>query len=172
MSDLGAPIEPAGPSADPESERVPAADLRATGPQVDTALETLRSELARVDGKASLLLALTGAGLAALVATATSIHPPVGVLVLGTVGAAVLLAATVLLLLAVRPRLGSAGWPTWHALEAEALHREVGHGQHLAEVQVLATSARAKYIQVRIAIDLVLAAFVPLSAAALLGLAR
>ena len=58
----------------------PVASLQ-TGSHVDTAAATLRSELARVDGKAGLLLALTGAGLATLVSLASGRHLPAAALV-------------------------------------------------------------------------------------------
>ncbi|MFI0724249.1 Pycsar system effector family protein [Streptomyces sp. NPDC021224] len=146
----------------------PAADadpLRTAGPAVDRALATLRGELARADTKASVLLGLTGA---ALVAIGSGGGIPATAMGVAATGVAAFLAATVLLLLAVRPHLGGAGWPTWPTLSPDELHAAVLHGQYLAEVQVLASIAVAKFRRLRQAVHLVLAGAALLALAVLL----
>lgn len=142
-----------------------------TGPHVDTAIATLRSELARSDGKASLLLALTGAALAALVSMVSGRHLPAAALAVGVLGAVALLAATVILLAAVRPYLNGAGWPSWPTLQAEQLREQLAAGQHLEEVRVLAAAAKTKFLRIRYAVDCVLAGLGLLTVAAVLAAA-
>ena len=76
--------------------------------RISAAVTALQGDLARSEGKASLLLALSGAALVALMSTAPGLRPALPAAVAGALGAAALLAATVLLLLAVRPDLGEA----------------------------------------------------------------
>lgn len=144
----------------------------ASAPQekVDTTMSTLRSELARSDSKASLLLALTGGSLAAILSAAADATFPAAVMVVGSMAAVALLCATVILLLAVRPRLGGAGWPTWHQLPLTALAEEVSQGQRVAEVQVLARTARTKFRRIRIAVDCALAGIALLTLAGILAI--
>ncbi|MFY4719055.1 Pycsar system effector family protein [Streptomyces sp. LaBMicrA B280] len=138
------------------------------GPHVDTAIALLRGEVGRSDGKAALLLALTGAALAALVSLGASGHIPSPALAVGAVGAVALLAATVVLLLAVRPQLRDTGWPQWSSLTDEELLRELAAGQQLTLVKVLAASARTKYVRIRLAVDLVLSGLGFLTVAAVI----
>jgi hypothetical protein len=142
-----------------------------TGPHVDTAITTLRGELARSDGKASLLLALTGAGLLALVTLGAGGSLPVAAVAVGAASAAAMLAATVVLLLAVRPHLAGRGWPSWPDLPEPELHARLAEGQHMDEVRVLAASARTKFRRIRLAVDLVLVGLAFLAVAAVLAAA-
>jgi hypothetical protein len=87
----------------------------------------------------------------------------------GAVGAVALLAATVVLLLAVRPQLGGPGWPQWSHLTDEELQGELAAGQQLTLVKVLAASARTEYARIRLAVDLVLTGLGFLAAAAVLA---
>ncbi|MGW7786130.1 Pycsar system effector family protein [Streptomyces tricolor] len=138
------------------------------GPHVDTAIALLRGEVARSDSKAALLLALTGAALAALVSLGVGRHIPSPALAVGAVGVVTLLAATVVLLLAVRPQLGGTGWPQWSNLTDEELLRQLAAGQQLTLVKVLAASARTKYARIRLAVDLVLSGLGFLAVAAMI----
>lgn len=140
-----------------------------TGPHIDTAIATLRGELARSDGKASLLLALTGAGVLALISLGAGGTLPTAAVAVGAMSAAAMLAATVVLLLAVRPHLGGRGWPSWPDLTPQELRTHLLEGQHLDEVRVLAASARTKYRRIRLAVDLVLLGLAFLAAAAVLA---
>jgi hypothetical protein len=156
------------PEAQPGTAALPAAP---TGPHVDTAIATLRGELARSDGKASLLLALTGAAALALVSLGAGGSLPAAAVAVGAVSAAAMLAATVVLLLAVRPHLAGRGWPSWPDLADAELQAQLAEGQHVEEVRVLATSARTKFRRIRLAVDLVLVGLAFLAVAAVLAAA-
>lgn len=143
-----------------------------TGPHIDAALVLLRGELARSDSKASLLLALNGAALAALVSLGAIGRLSAPMMVVGAVGAGALLSATVALLLAVRPQLGGPGWPQWPNLTDEELRRELAAGQQLVLVRTLAASVRTKYARIRLAVDFMLAALGLLSLAAVITTAK
>jgi hypothetical protein len=149
-------------------------DDRTDAPQqrnIDSAIAILRGELARSDGKASLLLALTGAGLAALLSAASGADFALPVIVTGSLAATALLAATVILLLAVRPQLRGAGWPTWHRLPISDLTAQLAAGQGTEEVRVLATLARRKFTYLRAAVDCALTGLFLLTLAAVLSVA-
>lgn len=122
--------------------------------------------LARVDGKANMLLAFA-LGLASAVVALVVAHPrihPAAMVAIG--GAGIMLAtAAVLLLLAVRPyipRTGGTGFVSYaHAKDDVDLQRIVAsHGfSHLRHMSALAV---AKFRTVRRAVDLVIAAVVVL----------
>ncbi|MFJ2008464.1 Pycsar system effector family protein [Streptomyces chartreusis] len=113
----------------------------------------LRTELGRADSKASLLLALTGAGLAGIVSAAPQLDLPVAAAAAGAAGICALVTSTVLLLLTVRPRLGGNGWPSWHQLTDAELQERLAHGHGTNEVQVLAAAARLKFHRIQRAVD-------------------
>lgn len=138
---------------------------------VDTAVATLRTELGRIDSKASLLLALTGAALAGLLSAAGNADLPAAAVVVGSVGAVAMLTATVLLLLAVRPSLAGTGWPCWPGMPDEQLRAELAAGQRVDEAKVLATAAARKFRRIRAAIDCVLVGLGFLAFAAVLAAA-
>ncbi|MFD5618931.1 Pycsar system effector family protein [Streptomyces yangpuensis] len=137
----------------------------------DAAAAMIRGELARCDSKASLLLALTGVGLAGVVSAAKDMHLPGPALAVGIIGVAALLTATVLLLFAVRPSLSGSGWPTWHQLPANELRARLAGGHTTDEVQVLVTIARTKFRRIRHAVHAVLVGVGALAAAAALAAA-
>ncbi|WP_433519018.1 Pycsar system effector family protein [Nonomuraea sp. CA-143628] len=150
---------------------------RAIGDSIKGATERATADvdatLARVDGKANMLLAFALGLASAVVALAVArprIHP-VAMVAIG--GAGVMLAvAAVLLLLAVRPyipRKGGTGFVSYaRAADDEELKRMVaGYGfGHLRHMSVLAV---AKYRTVRRAVDLVIAAVVVLVTAIPVG---
>lgn len=144
----------------PRAHRLP------TPADVDNHIVKLRAELARSDAKASLLLALTGGGLAALLSITANAHIPTAALAVGTLGAAALLAATLTLLCAVRPSLNGTGWPTWPELNDIELGERVAVGHTINEVRLLAAISRTKFRRVRIAVDLALTALVLITSAA------
>ncbi|MFI8992184.1 Pycsar system effector family protein [Streptomyces antimycoticus] len=119
---------------------------------VDKAIADMEGRLARIDSKASLLLALTGAVLAATLSVAASADLPLSAAMTGTLTVAAFLAATVILLLAVRPRFGP-GWPTWPQLTTSELAERLAARQQMEEVRVLATITRRKFAYLRVAID-------------------
>ncbi len=61
--------------------------------RISAAVTALQGDLVRSEGKASLLLALSGAALVALVSTVPNLRPPLPAGVLGGLGTAALLAA-------------------------------------------------------------------------------
>ncbi|MEU6079561.1 Pycsar system effector family protein [Streptomyces sp. NPDC047108] len=129
----------------------------------------LQGDLARSEGKASLLLALSGAALVGLVSAATNLHPPLPAAVFGALGAAALLAATLLLLLAVRPQLGGTGWPSWPRLSAEQLNDELASGYQPDHLRFMAALATRKFCLIRAAVDAMVAGISLLAVAAALG---
>jgi hypothetical protein len=138
---------------------------------LDAALATVATEIARTDGKASLLLAFNGAVLAGLTTVAAKDLPAV-TRVLGALGALAVLAlgvAAVLLLLVVRPRLGGndrASFPYWARLTATEIQACMDADNRVARVRVLSVLAVAKFTQLRYAVDFTLTALALLALAA------
>lgn len=145
---------------------------------------TVRGELARVDGKASTLLALATGGLAVLAAAAPGRLPDLPVAaVVGVWVAGGLLAVTIgLLLAAVRPQLASQSGPipgTFVAFAAagdaaavvgQVCEAVAGGQRHQAAVlRGLSQLTCRKYQRLRWACHLLLAALVVLAAAAVLA---
>ena len=140
---------------------------RAVGDSIKGATDRATADvdvtLARVDGKASMLLAFA-LGLASAVVALTVARPrihPAAMVAIGGAGV-MLAAAAVLLLLAVRPhipRKGGTGFVSIaRAHDDDSFKRVVidSHGyQHLRNMSALAV---AKYRTVRRAVDLVIAA--------------
>lgn len=137
--------------------------------KIDTAIATLRGELARADSKASLLLALTGAALFGTVSVASSAHPPLAARITGGAGLAAVLAATVLLLLAVLPGLEGTGWPRWPEMTTEQLHDTLSVGARPDEAQTLAALARRKMRLIRRAVQCILTGIGLLATAGILA---
>ncbi|MBH1938968.1 hypothetical protein I5Q34_32705 [Streptomyces sp. AV19] len=135
-----------------------------TEPDDQARIIALRNDIARVDTKASVLLALASAALAAVL-TATTLRLPGPATWTGAAGAAAFLAATLLLLLAVRPSLHGPGWPTWDRIPEHQLAAELTGPNQAAEARTLATLARRKYLCVRAAVDLIVAGTILLTAA-------
>ncbi|WP_314416160.1 Pycsar system effector family protein [Streptomyces kroppenstedtii] len=148
------------------------APATAVDANLDTALGAVGSEIARTDGKSSLLLAFTGAVLAGLASIADK-HLPPATQVFGALAALALAAASVLLLLVVRPRLRGGGresFPSW-ARMSEADIREALHGDiRAARIRILSRIALRKFMHLRHAVDLILAALALLLLAALAAL--
>jgi hypothetical protein len=128
----------------------------------------LQGDLARSEGKASLLLALSGAVLVALVTTATNLHPPLPAAVVGGLGTAALVAATLLLLLAVRPELGGTGWTSWPQLSAEQLRDQLASGYQPDHLRFMAALATRKFRLIRAAVDSILVGISLMALAAIL----
>lgn len=142
------------------------------GQNLDAACATVSGEIARTDGKASLLLAFNGAVLAGL-ATAIG-HPlPLAMQVFGAAAVLALAAAAVLLLLVVRPRLGGndrASFPYWACLDDDAIRDSLCGDARAARIRVLSQIAVGKFTQLRRAVDMSLAALALLLVAALSAL--
>lgn len=133
-------------------------------PQHDTAQEriaatvaSLQADLGRSDTKASLLLALAGAALVALASAAPDLHPTVPTAVIASLGTAAMLAATVILLCAVRPHLGGNGWTGWPRLNADQLRDQLTAGYQVEHLRFMAALATRKFRLIRAAVDCMLA---------------
>lgn len=91
-----------------------------TDERIHDHIKDLNSQIARCDSKASLLLALTGTSLAGVVSVAANARPGAAALTVGSLGAALLFTATMLLLAVVRPNTTGPGWPRWPAASTRA----------------------------------------------------
>ncbi|WP_407287702.1 Pycsar system effector family protein [Streptomyces sp. BP-8] len=120
-------------------------------------MTALQADLARSEGKASLLLALSGAALVALVSAAGGLRLTVPAAVAGALGTAALLAATALLLLAVRPDLGGSGWTSWSRLSVGQLRERLASGYQVDHLRFMAALAARKFRLIRAAVDFLLA---------------
>ncbi|MFG2351943.1 Pycsar system effector family protein [Streptomyces phaeochromogenes] len=136
---------------------------------LDTACAAVGSEIARTDGKSSLLLAFTGAVLAGLTSLANNQLPDV-TRVFGAAGVLALAAAAVLLLLVVRPRLGGddrASFLYWARLDEDGIRACMDGDTRVARIQVLSVIALRKFTHLRRAVDLILTALALLLVAAI-----
>ncbi|GHI91730.1 Pycsar system effector family protein [Streptomyces olivaceus] len=142
-----------------------------TSRNLDTALAHTVSEITRTDTKASALLTLDGLLVAALGLLGTDVHGPA--LAVAVLGGLTLVAAVVLALLVIRPRLGVAGTTDrsgfiyWAAATPDTITTEMTEDRRPARLQVLSTLCLRKMRTLRAAGDTSLAAVV-LTAAALL----
>ncbi|MFK0182144.1 Pycsar system effector family protein [Streptomyces xanthochromogenes] len=135
---------------------------------LDVACASVASEIARTDSKASLLLAFNGAVLAGLASVADKDLPAVPK-VIGALAALALGVAAVLLLLVVRPRLRAddrASFPHWAKLDEDDIRSCMEGDTRATRIRVLSTLAVRKYVHLRRAVDLSLAALALLALAA------
>ncbi|MCX4429236.1 Pycsar system effector family protein [Streptomyces mirabilis] len=140
-----------------------------TDKTLDASLARVAGEIARTDGKASLLLAFNGAALAGL-ASVVDRRLPIVTQACGAAAVLALAAAAVLLLLVVRPRLRGddrASFPYWARLDDTAIRACMQGDTRAARIRVLSRIAVSKFRQLRCAVDLSLAALVLLLLAAL-----
>jgi hypothetical protein len=139
-----------------------------TGKNLDVALAAVTSEIGRTDSKASLLLAFNGAVLAALASVADT-DLPLPVRIFGALAVLTLGVAAVLLLLVVRPRLRGddrASFPFWARLDEDEIRSCMAADTRAARVRVLSNLAVGKFVHLRRAVDLSLAALALLALAA------
>ncbi|MEU5443668.1 Pycsar system effector family protein [Streptomyces griseofuscus] len=140
----------------------------ATDKNLDAACASVANEIARTDGKASLLLAFNGAVLAGLASVADK-DLPAATKAVGALAALALGAAAVLLLLVVRPSLRGddrASFPHWARLDEGGIRSCMEGDTRATRIRVLSTLALRKYLHLRRAVDLSLAALVLLALAA------
>ncbi|MEB8339544.1 Pycsar system effector family protein [Streptomyces endophyticus] len=104
--------------------------------------------------------------LVALGSTVKDLHLSGPAVAIGALGGAALLAATVLLLLAVRPDLGGPGWPSWSRLNREELNDCLAMGYRAEHLRYMAALARRKFLLLRAAVDCLLGGVGLLAAAA------
>ncbi|WP_030618562.1 Pycsar system effector family protein [Streptomyces achromogenes] len=124
-------------------------DLRAAHAEV-------KAEIARTDGKTSLLLAFVGAVLAGAWSVGHDIALGWPARITGGAGMAVLLAAAGLLLRSVRPALGGHGFPLWATLTPDEITAAVSRDL-AADIAGLSRLAVSKFSCLRRAVDLTLA---------------
>lgn len=135
---------------------------------LDNACAAVSGEIARTDGKASLLLAFDGAILAGLASVAGH-RLPVVTTVCGALAVLALTAAAALLLLVVRPRLGGgdrSSFPFWARLTTSEVYESLRRDSRAACIQALSVIAVRKFRHLRRAVDLSLAALALLVVAA------
>ncbi|MEU5534470.1 Pycsar system effector family protein [Streptomyces sp. NPDC020362] len=141
-----------------------------TGQSLEAAHAEVKAEIARTDGKTSLLLAFVGAVLAGAWTVGHSAGPLTGPVRMSAGGGmGLLLVAAGLLLWSVRPHLGGGrGFPLWATVHPEEITDTLS--QDLAEDVVgLSRIAVAKFTCLRRAVDLTLAGGALLVLAALLA---
>lgn len=121
----------------------------------------VKAEIARTDGKASLLLAFIGAALAGVWSVATGAHLPAPAYVVGGVGVLLLVTAAGLLLRVVRPNLSGAavaGFPLWARLTADQVRIVLAEDRRAEDIANLSRIALVKFAALQRAIDVTRAA--------------
>jgi Pycsar effector protein len=139
-------------------------------------LAAVRGEQVRIDSKCSTLAGLAGASLLFLVAQVGDHHTSLITRVLLGVAAVALTAAAVILLLVIRPKLGSTGFNKYAQMSGEEIRRElivdgtVGHRRLLAnELVILSRITLHKQIRLRLAVALLVTGVLGIAAAMLAG---
>ncbi|MGW3571633.1 Pycsar system effector family protein [Streptomyces sp. NPDC000941] len=128
----------------------------------------VKAEIARTDGKASLLLAFIGAVLAG-VWTAANAHLLTPAYVVGGMGVLLLVTAAGLLLRVVRPNLSGAavaGFPLWARLTADQVRTVLAEDRRGEDIANLSRLALVKFAALQRAIDVTRAGGVLLIVAA------
>ncbi|MEU5755694.1 Pycsar system effector family protein [Streptomyces sp. NPDC047829] len=142
--------------------------MSATERDLSAAHAEVKAEIARTDTKTALLLAFVGAVLAGTFTVARDVPLSVPAIVTGSVGLALLVGASGLLLRSVRPNLsGRHGFPLWATLTAEEIDAAVT-SDLAADVAGLSRLAVAKFTCLRRAVDLTMTGGALLIVAALL----
>ncbi|MCQ6245256.1 Pycsar system effector family protein [Streptomyces malaysiensis] len=120
----------------------------------------VKAEIARTDGKASLLLAFIGAVLAGVWTVASDAHLPTPVYVVGGVGVLLLVTAAALLLRVVRPNMTGAvaGFPLWARLTADEIRALLAEDRRGEDIANLSRIALVKFAALQRAIDVTRAA--------------
>ncbi|MCL3998015.1 Pycsar system effector family protein [Streptomyces lavenduligriseus] len=128
-----------------------------TGRDLTAVHAEVKAEIARTDGKTSLLLAFVGAVLAGAWTVGHNLALGWPARITGGVGMLALLAAAGLLLRSVRPNLsGRHGFPLWATLTPEEVAAAVSRDL-AADIAGLSRLAVEKFSTLRRAVDLILA---------------
>ena len=142
-------------------------------------LSTARAEaqqlIARVDSKASLLLAFNGVALAGLWTAGSAADPARLSLPVWVLAGLLLVASTAIALLTVRPRLGDgqSGFPLWAALSADEVEVVLAAETEAPHVVALSRIVVAKMRGFQRAVDLTLSGLGTFLAAGVVeGIAR
>ncbi|MFI0769641.1 Pycsar system effector family protein [Streptomyces sp. NPDC021218] len=125
-----------------------------------TAHAEVKAEIARTDGKASLLLAFVGAVLAGVWTVASDAHLPTPVYVVGGMGVLLLVTAAALLLRVVRPNMSGAvaGFPLWARLTGDEIRALLAEDRRGEDIANLSRIALIKFAALQRAIDVTRAA--------------
>ncbi|MFM9373230.1 Pycsar system effector family protein [Streptomyces sp. Da 82-17] len=119
------------------------------------ALASTQADIARCDTKASMLLALAGAGLAVVGGVVKDFELPLAAQIIGGLGTIAIVGALYVLLLVVRPNTrGGHGWPLWATLTPEQLREQIREDHLVEQLHVFAVLAARKYSRIQIAVDL------------------
>ncbi|ANW18108.1 Pycsar system effector family protein [Streptomyces clavuligerus] len=125
------------------------------------ALTGVQAEIAKADGKVAGVMAFVGAVLLAVVAAAKDLRGlPTGAYVSGGAGVVLLVAAVVMLLVAVCPRLGGArpvGFPAWARMTVDEIRADLETDRTAEHIAVQSGVALAKYQAISRGMVLVLA---------------
>lgn len=136
-------------------------------------LAAVRGELTRVDAKCATLVGLAAAGMAFTLTSASSRAPVVERVLLVVAAGALASSALVLLLQALRPRLGGSGFCRWSAQTPVQVVEDLADvdpaRHHAGELAVLSQIAVKKFRAVRRSVDLLAAGMVLLAAAIVAG---
>ncbi|MCX5434790.1 DUF5706 domain-containing protein (plasmid) [Streptomyces sp. NBC_00257] len=141
---------------------------------LDAGCADTATELARIDGKASLLLAFDGAVLAGL-ATLADKPLPLPTQIAGSAAILALTTAAVLLLLVVRPNIGGRGrviregFPHWARLSEDELVTAMREDTRAIRIKSLSALTVGKFNRLALAVDAILAALALLLVAAVLA---
>ncbi|MDV9188198.1 DUF5706 domain-containing protein [Streptomyces sp. SR27] len=141
---------------------------------LDDACRDTEAKIARVDNKASFLLAFDGAILAGLASLADKPFP-LPARIAGCAAALTLVAAAVLLLVAVRPNLGGRrrvvreGFPRWAELDEPELLAALAQDTRAMKARALSIIAVRKFQGLIRAVDTILAGLALLLLAAVLA---
>ncbi|MFB6531656.1 Pycsar system effector family protein [Streptomyces sp. NPDC056399] len=119
----------------------------------------VKAEIARTDSKTGLLLAFMGAVMAGIWSTAKDLTLTLPAYLVGGAGLALLLVAAGLALQSVRPHLGGGGgFPLWATLTPQQITATTETRDLATALVRLSRIAVAKFVLLRRAVDLVLAA--------------
>ncbi|MGW2599532.1 Pycsar system effector family protein [Streptomyces klenkii] len=158
---------PTAPDAGPARPPTPAPDAL-----IRARTET-SGEINRTDSKAAALLTAFGIPLAVLVAAVPGRHLPAGAATLVGLGAVGLVAAMLVVLLVVRPRLGGdtrGSFLDWADRTPEEVLADLTVERHAERIIAQSRIARTKFRALRLAIDITAGALTALVLALLAGL--
>jgi Pycsar effector protein len=133
---------------------------------------SVRTELGRTDSKAGALLSLDAAGLAYLTTQASG-RPVAVQLLLAAAGIALAAAAVILLVCVLRPRLGTTSFCDYagqsgREILAALADRDLQHVR-AEDLGVISEIAHRKFVRLRLAVDLTVAAVLLLAVSGLVS---
>ncbi|WP_431776504.1 Pycsar system effector family protein [Streptomyces cucumeris] len=145
------------------------------GAHLQQARTDVTAEISRTDSKASALLTAFGIPLAVLVAAVPGHDLPTASAILVGIGALGLVAAMLVVLLVVRPRLGGnvrGSYLHWATCTPEEIRADVTVDRTAERIAKLSQIAAAKYRALKLAIDITAGALVVLLLALAVALAH